>query len=427
MLNSLYTTLTFIGSCLLMAAFFVSPALMSIAMGVLLLVGLFHINKWKKWSSQFPIFKSLVWVMTVFLIAHITSAFLSDNQSEAMRKLSLKLPFFLSPFLLYPLSLLNKKQLIQTFMVFLYFVYFTGTVSVVIYFRNQHYFDELILQAKPIPIFFGYGIYHIQFSILNATASLAGIYIVLFHKKNIPFNYYTAILLLSLGALINLHILSARTGLMSFYLGLMCIGGYELLRMGKLKRLLPFMVFMIALPIISYFSSDALKNRITNTKEDIHTILNNENPNDKSIAMRIEAWKTGWGIITAHPWFGVGLGDLEEEMQAAYIANQTLLTEYNRKNPHNQFIETGVHIGIGGIILLGLFFGMGLWKSRKMPLVLGFVICWLSSFFFESMLERQVSIFAFSFLFLFFFTLETQLQTNLAHKLEQDPTNPNTI
>jgi O-antigen ligase len=401
------------------AAFFVSQALMSIAMGAILLVGLLFLPEFLKTCKVQPLLKYVSIVMAAFLLLHLLSLLHSDNQTEALRKISLKLPLFLSPLLWIPLSKLQLKQLQYIFLVFLYFVYITGAVSVIIYLKNKVYFDELILQAKPIPLFFGYGIYHIQFSLLNAIAALVGLYQLVFYTKTLPKWSFYLTLSFTIGSILSLHILSARTGILSFYVGLMSVILYVLLKKGNRKIAVRYLLILLVLPVVSILFSDSLKNRIINTQEDLHTIVNKENPNDKSIAMRVEAWKTGIFLIKQNPLWGVGLGDLEEEMQAAYLLNKTLLSDFNRKNPHNQFIETGVHMGLPGTLILFLLFVVLCYHLRRNPLSLGVLICWLSSFFFESMLERQVSVFAFSYFLFFFFWLETSMQNNLAHKLEE--------
>src|SRR5690606_17650986 len=89
----------FILSCLLMAAFFVAPALMSISIGGLLLIGILGIKLfWKEIKSdKFLLFVSVL--SALILLFHLCGWMISDNFSEGQRKFFLKLPFFLSPLL----------------------------------------------------------------------------------------------------------------------------------------------------------------------------------------------------------------------------------------------------------------------------------------------------------------------------------------
>lgn len=399
--------IAFILSCLLMAAFFVAPALMSITMGGLLIIGLLGIKLfWNELKSN----KTLMIVSVLsalLLLVHLNGWFISENFQEGQRKFFLKLPFFLSPLLWLIFNRFNIYQKIIILLVFIYYVYLGGTISTFVYFRLRDYFDPLILEAKPIPILFGYGIYHIQYSILNAVASLAGLYLLIKQRQLLGKPLFLFVLFLTVINIANLHILTARTGLLSFYCGI-GVAGISYFFKSRNTKLLKYFPFLILTPIVAYFFSTSLQNRVTNSMEDFNTIINSENPNDKSVAMRVEAWRVSYHLIKKYPVMGVGLGDLDKELQLQYIESKTLLTEFNRKNPHNQFLESTLHTGIiGGILLLTLFIVLVVisWRS---PVVLGIIIVWVSSMFFESMLERQVSIMAITFFIGFFIYLPKQ-------------------
>ena len=83
--------IAFILSCLLMAAFFVAPALMSITMGGLLIIGLLGIKLfWNELKSN----KTLMIVSVLsalLLLVHLNGWFISENFQEGQRKFFLKL------------------------------------------------------------------------------------------------------------------------------------------------------------------------------------------------------------------------------------------------------------------------------------------------------------------------------------------------
>ena len=139
-----------------------------------------------------------------------------------------------------------------------------------------------------------------------------------------------------------------------------------------------------------------MQNRIKNTNEDIQTITENLNPNDKSVAMRVEAWKTAITLLENNP-LGIGLGNVEEQMQFQYEKNKTLLTEQNRKNPHNQFLETALQMGIQGLVVFLVLLFLYFRYYAKSPIGFAILSLFIFSFLVESMLERQVSIAAWVF------------------------------
>lgn len=399
------TSFVTIVSCLLMAAFFISPALMSISIAILLLFGMLSLSK-NTFSANEKSLKPLIYASISYFIILLISMLISENQEEAQRKLILKLPIALMPLLFFSLRKLTLLQISIIVFVFVFFVYLTGTVSSLIYFQNKEYFDDLILQAKPIPIFFGYGIYHIQFSVLNALSVLIGFYFAIKNYNKISLFISFSLLMFSSVNLLNLHILSARTGLFGFYLSLFVMVSFYGVKVWETSRKKFFLglLLFILLPILFVFISPSLQNRIKNTNEDLQTITKDLNPNDKSVAMRVEAWKTAFILLRNKP-LGIGLGNVEEQMQLQYQKNKTLLTEQNRKNPHNQFLETALQTGIQGfivfIVLLFLYFNL----YTKSPIGFAVLSLFIFSFLVESMLERQVSIAAWVFFIPFIYFL----------------------
>jgi len=398
-------------SCLLMIAFFVAPAIMSITIVALLAIGAVFIQDVIRLFRDKKTLAIMISSLVLLQLLHLYSVSYSVNQAEAWRKLLLKAPFFLS-FLLWPLfSKMKLSHKIGVLIVFNYAVFFTGSVSSLVYLLNRSYFDPLILQAKPIPISFGYGIYHIQFSLLNAIAGINGLLLLFFYKKNITHDLSILLLIITLCNIVNLHILSARTGIMGFYLAAFALGVFVGIKKGKiLKWSFLILLCIVILPTFAYFISGSFRNRIANSMEDMETIIASKNPNDKSVAMRVEAWKTSISLIKKNAIIGVGLGDLETNLQEEYVINQTLLSPYNRKNPHNQFLETGIHTGVLGMLLLFTFFITYLISSQNNPMMLCVGVIIFSAMFFESMLERQVSINTMSFFLGFFMLLDNSIK-----------------
>lgn len=405
--------IAFLLSCLLMAAFFVSPALMSIAMSGILLVGIFSYRSFTAIIKADVVLKRLSLLFVVLLLFHIAAWLLSDNMQEGQRKFFLKLPFLLSPVLWVVFARFSQTQRNLILFCYIFFVYLAGTISTLVYFMNQAYFDALIRSAKPIPIFFGYGVYHIQFSVLNAIACLSGLYLLISLKSNLQKPVYYAVLIFTVINIANLHILSARTGLLGFYAGLFVSALVYMKNQGKMKYL-KFLPLLLLLPVGVYFLSNSLQNRMADSMEDLDTIIHSKDANDKSVAMRVEAWKNGIALLAEHPFTGIGLGDVDAEMQRKYVERHTTLIEQNRKNPHNQFLETSLHTGVFGAIVLFLIFVLYAWVQRKNYAGLWVVVILFVSVFFESLLERQVSIMAMSFFIGFWIFNEEDTELNLS-------------
>ena len=113
---------------------------------------------------------------------------------------------------------------------------------------------------------------------------------------------------------------------------------------------------------------------------------------------RLIMWTASAQEIAEHP-FGVGTGNVDDHLEARLISLGHLEMSKKMYNPHNQYLQTGLEIGMIGlgvllaIIIVGILQGI---KTRNWLLVfialsLGF------NCLFESMLQRQSGIVFYTF------------------------------
>ena len=295
----------------------------------------------------------------------------------------------------------KKNRLVNLTLILSSIVSSLNILVITNYFLNKEFYDALLLQSKSITI---PNMHHIHFGIINACiiALLIGILLTKKFNSKIQFNFAFGLLLISF---ISFHILSSRTGLLSFYVGLFVSLVWNTIQNKSFKSLvIGFVVIMLSISL-SYSFSDSFKNKIQNSLEDYNSWGNGDEINHKSMAMRIEASKMCIKIIKNKP-FGVGAKSQKQVIQETYVKENTPLDIENRVGPHNQFLEFGVKYGWIGIFLLILFFVylIPLIRSSSFPLI-GIIGIVFISLFFESMLERQTSIYIFS----LFITLSTSL------------------
>lgn len=331
--------------------------------------------------------KSVPFVL-LFLI-FLASGIWSYENLEWYRKISLKLPYLLIPLGFYSSSNLLKHKN-KIYYLWVITIALTALASLVNYAINFDEINSLILQSKSVPIFpFDKGISHIYFSVFSSWACLWAIINYVVNKKKIDL-FFAGFLFISM------HILSARTGLVAFYITL-GLGILIYLKTNKisLKKYFKYLPFIVIIPVLSVYFIPSLKNRIINTSQDISTLKNETDINDRSIAMRVEAWKTTLNIIKNNLLFGVGSGDLAIEMNNTYINNDSILKPYNRIMPHNQFLETWAETGILGFFLLLfllIFKPIKEFIKKKNLYKLLFPVLCSFSFLVESILERQMGI-----------------------------------
>jgi len=147
---------------------------------------------------------------------------------------------------------------------------------------------------------------------------------------------------------------------------------------------------------------------------------NFDNPNNNSLFMRLEFWKTAFGIIKENPVFGVGTGDVNSAFDKQYEKTNSRLEHKWRLRAHNQFISFTVAFGVVGLIifLFALFYPpLKLKKFSSFYFVSVFLVLLLSMIS-EDTIETQigVSIFSFFFSFFLFITPKDQSTPTSNHK-----------
>jgi len=119
----------------------------------------------------------------------------------------------------------------------------------------------------------------------------------------------------------------------------------------------------------------------------------------ESTAVRILIWDAAVKIISKQPLWGVGTGDVKDELVSQYHDEGMTGATRLRLNAHNQFLQTGVALGSLGILtllaslLVPLFYALRCGYS----LYTFFLLLVLFNLMFESMLERQAGILFYAF------------------------------
>ncbi len=128
--------------------------------------------------------------------------------------------------------------------------------------------------------------------------------------------------------------------------------------------------------------------RLEELKFELHEATD---PNGHSLLQRIAYWKTAWAVINDHPWLGVGIGDINSEMENKYNKTGSTLKPEYRNRSHNMYLTTWMGIGVLGIILLlgciGYFGWMGFKEHHLVLLAFSFIV--FSTMCIEDSLETQ--------------------------------------
>lgn len=135
-----------------------------------------------------------------------------------------------------------------------------------------------------------------------------------------------------------------------------------------------------------------------------YQIHHSSNPNDHSLLERLAYWKTAKQLIAQHFFFGVGIGDLQDEMQAQYRIQKSALRLDRRLRPHNYYLTTWLNTGVIGLLLLLAllyFYLKQQWNYRQIQGFL-FGLVFAFSFLIEDGLETQMGLTMFAFFYAFY-------------------------
>lgn len=107
-------------------------------------------------------------------------------------------------------------------------------------------------------------------------------------------------------------------------------------------------------------------------------------------AGRIVSLETGWKIFTRHPVFGIGAGNLRQEVNRIFASDYPQFVE--PLTPHNQFLYILAGTGaIGLFIFLFCFYGpLCFHRNQHTPLLIGFYGLVSTMFLLEHTIENSI-------------------------------------
>lgn len=383
-----------------------SPALGSIGLILALFAGLLALLlQSKEKSYRFGALRYL-WPFPLLICWLAVTSWMTGWDQESTRLFILKLPLLLLPLLLAGAAILSLQQRAILCAVAVWSVYAAATASTWVYFSDMAWYNQLVLESKPMPVLVR--MHHIEFSVYHAGSVLAGIWLWTQRRNS---RMPSVLVYFTVGAavvnLLTIHLLSARTGLIGLYGGLACWA--FIASRNQLKRFIWPAIGAFVIALLAFRFLPSLNNRLRNSLEDLQTVNQQSDPNDRSFAQRVEAWKASVHIMEERPVTGLGMHDLSAAMDSAHTANGSRVLPWNRKMPHNQYLESGIQGGYPAVaicVLAMLFPLVAAWRMRSKPLFAFFAMLAVASVF-ESLMEQQSGV-----LWMVFWTVVAASTTN---------------
>ncbi len=344
-------------------------------------------NSYSKWG------RVAISLLIVLYSLYCFSMLYTNDVAEGFSILSHKLPMLIIPvyFLVGGLQFLTRKRLLC-----LGFCFAAGCTTLSIYFIFSRLWMIVFNDASARILFYTHEIVpHHTYSAMYFLLSMTFLYLIERQYGARMTAGTKALLWVSVAFLLIITVLiQSRSGVLC--LVMLCIYALYDIVFGRKKRILGLILAGIAAGgiLASSLLLDDKLNRLNATVKEIASGSTEDT--------RFEIWSNACQVIRQNPIFGVGIGDRMADLEANHrVQFHYSDTPWHPFNPHNQFLDTWVCVGISGLLTLVSLFLLPLllaWRSKpRNSLLLVFVFITAVAALVESVLERQMGVIFFCF------------------------------
>lgn len=369
----------------------------SISMIILCLIGIVNLVQGNYTTLRKNLLPYLL--LSASFLVIIPSVLYSSNLNYFAERAQILLPFLLLPLAFSTFPTLQKSTLHRHLALFVAWTFIVSLKAFIYYLFHQAEVNQLYLESKVMPTLVSH---HPTFSMMIVMAIYICYYLVFKTELDSQWNPHVKKFLGAMGLFLYvfIHIYSVRSGLMALY-ALIGIIFIQYLFLGKeLKKVFGAIAIFLVSGAIILMVSPTVRNKITNTTQDIQVVQSKGSANNQSLASRMISYQNALQIAKESSiWMGCGLGDIED------LNNHIFKTQYpdveKKILPHNQFLFYYAAVGILGLLLFILTFYGPLFvkKLRKNSLMVTQYIIISLYFMVEAPLENQLGV-GFTLLFL---------------------------
>ncbi len=368
-----------------MVGLYFSRAILSIAT-VLLIANAIVSPDFKSNFQRFFKIKPAVFLTLLFFIT-VFSGLHSENIETWLGRVRIKIPYLLLPLAICGIPKITTRQykgLIYAFFIISVMACIGVGTNYLLHFEQM---TERYKQGGAIKT----PIIYVRFSLFVAFGIVCGGFLW-FKKYMLRFQWERFFIAGgTLFLFIFLHILAVRTGIFALYNAIFISIIYFIIQKRKylLGLTLPFLMAITLWSAYQFIPS--LHNKLNYMRWDLQQYFEGNRQNMASDYMRLLSIETGIQITKEHSWvFGVGAGDLRDEMDKVYEAEYPNIPK--KLLPHNQYIfvlaSTGL-LGLG-LFIVCTFYPIFYQKNYKYPFFVCFNVVTFSSFLAETTIELQI-------------------------------------
>jgi O-antigen ligase len=364
----------------------ISRAMMSI--GMIILIANAFLNKDLPNNFKGFIRNPTFWIITLVFFVYLFSGIYSERGSFFFGRLRIKIPFLLLPFAFFSIKEVSKKMYHGLLAFFVILIFTSSLVTFARFLMNYNEIVDQYLHAKTIDTPFS----HIRFSLMVVFSVGLGIYLFL-KKFSFRFAWEPIVYLaMAIWLFVFMHILAVRSGLLALYVGIFTVLIFYIIRSKNWKLGGSFILLILLIPILAYFTIPTFKNKLTYMGMDISVYNSGESISNYSDARRLASIQAGLDIGKTQPFIGVGVGNLQSKLEAYYLKRYPEISKEEYIIPHNQVVFVFCATGIIGVLIFFSSLIMPVFKNKNyelLPFALINIIVW-TSFLSEATLENQI-------------------------------------
>lgn len=390
--------LTLIAIICMLAGLLFSRALLSAGMFLFVITTCFHKNIAAQVRNFFH--TPVLWLMTFLFFIPLVSGLWSSDTNHWLDIIRIRIPLLVFPFCFAGISFFSRHDWEKVAEIFLLLLLFGVIWSVTNYLQHAGIIHQNYLRSGILVTPMDND--HVRFSLLVVIGILAIFHLYTYYRTTL--SRWQKILLPALGFIfiIYLHVLAARTGLLAFYITIIILVPWMLLRNVAGKKTVLAAAIILALPFIAYFAFPTFKNRLSYLRYDMTMVKNNQYRSGSNDGNRIVSIQAGLMILKEHPYSGTGFGDIEHDVQKFYASHYPQMNGQDKILPAGEWFMYGAGTGWPGIILFSLTLLLPLFTTSHRNRIIWWVInlAFALSYIADIGLEVQYGVFMHSFILL---------------------------
>ncbi len=360
---------------------------------LLLIVSIFSLRI----KESFLIFskEKVLWIFVAFYLLHVIGIFYSDNIKYGLLDLETKLSYIIFPLML-PAVLLFTGSIQEIKWAFIAGNTSGALICLVL---------AVISYAKDSAVghfFYTDYSFYLHTTYFSMYLNLAVLFLLedWMKSKDSPERKWVPLLILFLT--VNIILLFSRTAMVvSFFtiaLFLVANRNYWIRERPKKVFLLLASAFLLLVQLTVFHYTNrfeqveqVLQQNSADSKSDKLITDSIAPAEDNSTSTRLRLWESALVLIKKNPLTGVGTGDIKDQLMLQYAGTGYKYGVKSDLNPHNQYLHTGVSLGLVGLILLLAFFIVPLVASYRLKnwIYFCFMIILILNSLTESIMEVQ--------------------------------------